>query len=240
MRECKKKFKIQNSPKESLQLPTGQAKLKIKPPKSLIFNLQSSINGFTLIELLLVTVILSIVGLAVYSAFSSGVRVWRRIVKNIPQEDISIFFERISRDLRNSFQYAGVEFYGAKEKIGFPTLVISQKPEVPKHEFGYVTYSLDSSHDSINRTQADYSQLYRDVVPQARTLVDNIEHLTFQYYSYDSDEEKYYWKSVWEEKENLPVAVKIELGFYDGENKTDYSRTVYIPSCQIFAASEKE
>ena len=65
-------------------------------------------TGFTLVELVLVTAMLSVVGLAAYSAFSNGIRLWKRVNEEVIQEDINMFFVKISRDLRNLSRYSGI------------------------------------------------------------------------------------------------------------------------------------
>ena len=198
----------------------------VRNPKSL------EKRGFTLTEILLVAVILSIIGLSVYGAFNNGIKVWKRIVKNITQEDVSIFFDKISRDLRNTFQYSGVKFEGTAESITFPALVVSDEQV---DGIGCVSYFVDSHKNTVNRTQMDYSQIYRDITPTARKLVNNIEKLTFQYYYDDSDAGQFYWKSSWEEEEEkkLPLAVRIQIEFYEDGRKNDVIQTVFIPVCKI-------
>ncbi len=209
-------------------------------------------QGFTLVEILLVTVILSIMGLSIYNAFNSGIKIWRRIVGNVKQEDVSIFFEKISHDLRNSFQYADIKLEGTEERISFPSMIVSKEQGVLKSELGYVTYFWNTIDNSINRQQIHYSQLYQNARlsygqanPLARRLVSNLETMTFRYYYYDAETDRYYWKSVWEEEEeNLPLAVRIKVEFYEDKNKNEYKnsfvKTVYIPGCQILPISQEK
>ena len=202
------------------------------------FVLRSPKTGFTLTEILLVSVVLSIIGLSVYSAFNNGIKIWRRVVRNVTQEDISIFFDRISNDLRNTLRYKDIQFEGNQERIAFPALIVSQEQNVFKTEVGRVTYYLEK--DSVNRQQANYSQLYQNINPPDRKLVNNLETLSFQYYYYDSEMQSYYWENEWKEKESLPLAVKIKVEFYDNGIKNNLTRTVYIPVGQILASSEKK
>lgn len=226
-------------------------KFKIQNSK-LLTNKQSAIgDGFTLIEILLVTVILSIIGLSVYSAFNNGIKIWKRIARNVIQEDVSIFFEKISHDLRNSLQYADIKFEGTEERISFPTIIISNEQNLLKPELGCVTYFRDNKDNSLNRQQINYSQLYQNARLSdgqanqlSRSLLSNLEAITFQYYYYDIETDRYYWKSIWENEEYLPLAVKIKVEFYEDKNKNEYKnsfiKTIYIPSCQILPISQEK
>ena len=46
--------------------------------------------AFTLIETLIVAAMVSVVALAIYSTFSSGVKIWQRLTKVLPDEDLNI------------------------------------------------------------------------------------------------------------------------------------------------------
>jgi len=194
-------------------------------------------RGFTLTEILLVAALLSVLGLSVYSAFNNGIKIWKRVVKNVIEEDISIFFEKISRDLRNSFQYSLMEFEGAQQRIAFPTLIVSKSS---KYEIGYVAYFEDSIDNSINRQQQNYSQLYKGINPTPSKLVKNIENLTFQYYYYDAERDETSWESSWEDKENLPLAVRVKVEFYEDNEEKSLVKSISVPVCEMLPGSKAE
>ena len=75
--------------------------------------------GFTLIELVLVTAILGVIGMAVYGTFSNGINIWKQVTEDSAAEDITLFFEKISFDLRNSFKLTGIRFKGEKTQLAF-------------------------------------------------------------------------------------------------------------------------
>lgn len=197
-------------------------------------------KGFTLTEILLVAVILAIVGLSVYGAFNNGIKVWDKMVNNILQEDINIFFEKIAHDLGNSFQFTGINFEGTEEEITFPTLVASQEQGGSEDGIGCVTYYWDGLANSINREQSSYSQLYQKITPPTRKLVKGIETLSFQYYCYDPETERYYWRTTWEEEEESPLAVKVKVEFYEDGKESSLVRTISIPHAQVLVNAEEE
>jgi len=194
--------------------------------------------GFTLIEILLVVTMLSLVGITIYTAFSNGVRVWQRMSQSLPEEDVGIFFEKLSGDLRNSFNYSGIKtspfekggpslsspfekgglrgikFTGTKDTISFPTLLnISDEGKTGKG-IGRVTYFFDVQAGSLNKREESYSQLYQNSAVASRKLADDIKALNLQYYCYDTRQKVYFWKNDWQE--GLPLAVKVEVGYGDG------------------------
>ena len=67
-------------------------------------------RGFTLIELCLVSLIASVIGLAVYFTFSNGMRIWQRANQKVVEEDLSIFFDRFALDVRSCLKFSGLGF----------------------------------------------------------------------------------------------------------------------------------
>ena len=193
-------------------------------------------KGFTLIEILLVTAILSIIALAVYTTFNNGIRLWERMSRDVLQEDINIFFSKISDDLRNSFRYTGIEFFGAEDSIAFAVPV---KIRVQGEPGGVARarYSFNERANAINRVQTNYSRLYLAKSGPIHQLVGNVRFLKFQYYCYDQLTETYFWVDAWNEEqvplevntnERLPLAVKIEVGA-DANEGGKFTKIVTIP-----------
>ena len=74
-------------------------------------------RGFTLIEVLLVSVLLSVVALAVFKAFSDGVGLWKRVNVELSDEDLEIFFSDVAIRLASAFRHGTVRFEGERERI---------------------------------------------------------------------------------------------------------------------------
>ena len=183
--------------------------------------------GFTLVELLLVLAMLSIVSLAVYATFNSGIKIWQRINTEIPEEDLDIFFYKFSSDLRNSFKFTGIDFLGEQDKVAFSTLVDSQR--LKKRTIGQVIYSYDFLAEILNREERDFSQIYSDESNIAAQSLRNIKSLKFQYYSYDKEKKEYLWNDEWQKKE-LPLAIWIVLEFDDSTLAIMFTKTASIPA----------
>lgn len=183
-------------------------------------------KGLTLIELLIVTAILSLVSLTIYSTFNSGIKIWQRVNRKISEEDLGIFFDKFASDLRNSFKFTGLNFSGRDDIIEFPTLVNSLT--LHKRTVGKVIYFYDSGTKILSRKQKDFAQIYNDEEGSIQQLIKNIKSLKFQYYLYDEEKKEYIWQDEWSNEE-LPLAIKIELGFDDGVQINNFTQTVSIP-----------
>ena len=182
--------------------------------------------GFTLVELFLVSVILSIISLAIYSTLNNGIKIWQKINIETPGEGLNIFLERFCSDLRNSFNFSNIDLLGQEDMLEFPTLVNS--PRLNKRTVGQVVYSYNSMSGTLNREQRDFSQIYREETGRVVQLLKNIKSLKFRYYFYDTEMKEYFWLDEWQ-KENLPLAVRVQLELND-TGTIRFTKTVSIPA----------
>jgi prepilin-type N-terminal cleavage/methylation domain-containing protein len=184
-------------------------------------------GGFTLIELLIVSALLSIVALATYATFTSGIKIWQRVNTPVLEEDVNIFFDEFSLDLRNSFKFHGIGFIGKKDKLAFPTLVNSSR--LNKRTVGKVIYFYEPMTETLNKDKRDFAQVYEDERGIITQLLNNIISLRFQYYLYDKEQKEYFWLDEWSNEE-LPFAVRVNIEFNDGIQKRSFTKTVAIPT----------
>lgn len=182
--------------------------------------------GFTLVEMLIVTAILSVVALAIYATFNNGMEIWQKVNRQLPEEDLNIFFDKFSLDLRNSFKFTGINFSGTIDRLEFPTLVNNLRLE--KRTVGKLIYAYEPQGQILNRYQIDFSGVYDDESDAApRQSLKNVKTLKFQYYLYDEQNKVYLWQDEWL-KEGLPLAVRVELEFDDGQKTKKFTKTVNI------------
>ena len=184
-------------------------------------------RAFTLIELIIVVAMLSVVSLAVYAVFSSGTKIWDRLNRKAPEEDVNIFFDKFVTDLKNGFKFTGIDFLGSENKLEFPTLVYS--PRLDKETVGKVVYSYDYASDTLNREQRDFSHVYNEENGPVTLSLNEITALRFQYYFYDEKTKDYFWLDEWFE-EKPPLAVMIELELNADKQKVKFTKTVTIPA----------
>ncbi|MBN1872381.1 MAG: prepilin-type N-terminal cleavage/methylation domain-containing protein [Candidatus Omnitrophica bacterium] len=186
-------------------------------------------TGLTLVELLLVSALLAVIALSAYSVFSSGIKIWMGVTRLTPYEDINIFFDKLSTDIRNAFMYNGIGFLGERDKFEFATLVTSSRMEM--RTVGKVIYSYDSMGERLTREERDYSRVYDDDEGLITESLANVNSLSFSYYAYDDTIEKHIWKDSWQSDEkSLPLAVRITLEIKDERQSIEITRTISIPT----------
>ncbi|MGE5197926.1 MAG: type II secretion system protein J [Deltaproteobacteria bacterium] len=184
-------------------------------------------NGFTFIELLVVTVMLAVISLAVFSAFSSGMKIMRRANRTLPQEDLDIMLDKFTSDVRNSLKFKDLRFIGTENSLELATLVGSSWMRTPT--IGRVSYSYDPDSGVFNREQADFSQIYGRDLNRVAQSVGNIKSLRFFYYWYDPVKKEFLWQAEWS-NEGLPLAVRLEFDFDDADQISKFTKTVSFPT----------
>jgi len=206
-------------------------------------------SGFTLIELMLVSALLGVIGVGVYGTFSSGINIWKTVTQESINEDISIFFEKISYDLRNTFKYTGMRFRGDRMEVSFPAPLKSFERDQFINSIGAVTYAFDHRKRAITKRDQTYSQFYQKKAGDQRILVEDISSLSFRYYVYEPDKKKYSWVTSWQEddqtlgrqvEENVPLIVRIEVDVPKKLGKETYVKNVAIPSACCWPFEDEE
>ena len=181
--------------------------------------------GFTLIELMVVTVMLSIVCLSIYSTFASGAKIWQRVNRLSVNEDVNIFFDRFSSDVKNSVNFTGLRFSGKADRIELPTLVSS--PTLEAKTVGMAVYSCTGN--TLVRGQADYSQIYQDVSITPRHILSGLQSCNFTFYQYDDEQQEYSWVDEWTRPE-FPLAIRLEVALAPGSSGgSSFVKTVSVP-----------
>ena len=176
-------------------------------------------KNFTFIELAIVSLLVFIISLGIYNVFSSGLKIWSKVLDSANLEDINIAFEKFTSDLRNTFLFKNIDFKGTKTTLEIPANVNSKFGKTP----GKVLYIYDENKKVLLREEKDFSKLYTDSDGLKRILLDNVEDIEFKYYYYDKEKLEYVWED--ETKEELPFTVKLRIKI----NNKDICRFINIP-----------
>lgn len=181
--------------------------------------------GFTLVELLIAVSIFSVVSLAIYSTFSSGVSVLRRL-RNIDfaQQRILLKAERFSRELRELPNCRKWLFVGEKTKISFP----GNSDDIPCR----ITYYFDSSSlclmrvvDKLSEIITPEGQIDIKFKSKPQVFLAKAKDIKFMYLKKpDLNKNEYSWADEWNQG-YLPAAVRLTINI-EGQ---EYVSTVFLP-----------
>jgi len=196
-------------------------------------------RAFTFVEIILVIGVLSVIGLAVFTAFSRGLQIWQKINEERVEEDVGLLFEKMSHDLNNSFFFSEIGFSGNPHKMRFPSLVPMSRDTEKVETVGSIEYSFDNNDHIVYRRYADYSDVYKERYTEERQMLERIENVEFRYYYFDGEREEFRWLENWprrtpyeteEEIITVPLAVRVVLTQKRNDtNGRSFAKTVYIP-----------
>lgn len=183
---------------------------------------------------MVVSALLAVIALAVFSTFSSGVKLYQRTGQIGRSEEAVMFLERFSSDARNSFVFSGIAFNGTDKSLQMPAVVsLTGMPSAAGtvRSIGRVSYLYDPQQRTLARFQADYSQLYESGGGQARQVLEQVQQAEFSYYLKDAENKTDYWKNEFNpERGALPMAVRLDLEIQINGQPRRFVRTVSIPA----------
>lgn len=189
-------------------------------------------SAVTLIEILIVTSLVAMISVAIYSCLSSGIRVWREAHRLVVEEDIAIFFDKISKDLRNVYSYSRIKPHGDMFKFSFPAIVYTRADKGLGHsantyvdQLGKVEYYFDPISDSIYRREANYSQAINEQYSKGLKIVGSVERMNFRFFVLTSEGEI----AKNEILDYIPSAVEVEVVFRDSRGERSMRKFIDIP-----------
>ncbi len=169
-------------------------------------------RSFTFVEIMLVAVIFSVLIVSVYGTLSAGLKLWKRTQKvDFLERKILNVIEKFSSQLRQCLSISEIEFQGKTQEIIFSTL--TSKGII------IVCYSFDFETKTLIYKQKTYREFLEDKSWHIKKRVSGIEDFSLSYFFYDQQKGKYLWVQEWQDKEKIPLGVKISLR-YDSKFKT--------------------
>ena len=157
--------------------------------------------GFTLLEVAIVAGLFSVVGLAVISTLSGGAKIWQRVYAKDLTQQVSVFFEEMVSDVRNTVHYESVPFEGDEDKLSFPT-VISSFSNISglKRGIGQVIYAFDEDARAVRKITRNSSHIFKEEDGVTEEILGDVDAVTLLYYRYDTDQKKFVWSNEWDEQ----------------------------------------
>jgi len=196
------------------------------------------IKGFTLIELIIAMLIFSIIAVAIYSTFSTGLIAWRKGEESSRSyQDARLILNRMALELRNAFFYSNIKFVGKANELYFATfLPFSSLPGIDQLQLYRVAYHLDNNH-SLQYQEESLPEVFQGKEEKAQEFASSVQELSFAYgYEYFREgkkEPQFIWKDEWIDKKAVPSLVRITL-ILEGNSGTPegitFVRTVYLPT----------
>ncbi len=188
-------------------------------------------RAFSFIELLVITGMISVIALAGYATLSSGIKLWQKINQPLLEENVDIFFERLTHDLINSLKFKTIPLIGERESLEFASFIYS--PQFPQGTLGQIIYSYDPSQEALHRSQRDFSQIFLKETDSKRLLLSGLKSLKLQYYDYNKESKGYSWKEEWGNRQEplavFPLAIRVELEMESENQRHAFTKTVYLP-----------
>ena len=204
-------------------------------------------KAFTLIELIITTAILGIISLVIVSTLASGINVFRKVQTFMSgQTEAVIALEKMERDMRNAICSRAVYFVGDKSKVTFTGIVdMDDAKERARATIGTISYFFDDADGGLIREERNYSRSLSDGGPERgrRAALAGVEDLSFKYFYFDKDADRFDWKDSWNLKEDtteedvkksgLPLGVEIKLTYRDGGKEICLARKAFLPCATV-------
>ena len=188
-------------------------------------------SAFTFIEVLLVITLMAVISIAIYNGIANGIKVWRKAYQIVGEEDVLVFFEKITQDLKNTVPFSQIGLKGTKDKIAFPAVVRTlgdPRTELRDQyidQIGKVEYAFDKTHQQLLRRQANYSQALKNSFGKEDLLMEHVSAVEFRYFY--KVKNRYEWKDKIEEV--IPSSVYVAVEFGKNRDKRKMQKVINLP-----------
>lgn len=186
-------------------------------------------SGFTLIEVIVVLVITASIGLAVYTTFAQGVRLWTRASKDRIEWRMDLFGEQMIEGLRNAFRDPKWPFRGTSKELLMASRDLQGESGLSKGKPAYFRYTYEAAAKAIGLQQFVLEDILaaRAMSRKSAVLLQGVLSLEFQFYGYDARAKVYRWHSQWN-KDCFPETVKITI-HHEQMDQRAWTRLIRMP-----------
>lgn len=186
-------------------------------------------KGFTLIELIVGITIFTVVIVALYSAFTLGIKTWRRSQDGGPLQKLRLTFLKVEKELKNTFFFSRIPFNGTEREMVFPLSISDGDRDI----ICVVTYCVDVNAKTglkeLKRKERVFSEGPEPATEKIKRLLPSLKEAVFEYaYAVGDSSKDIEWQRSWDgqEKGALPSGIRISLK-RDGSEEI-YSKVVFL------------
>ena len=178
-------------------------------------------SGFTLVEVFLVTALFGVILIAIFSAYTAGVRIWKSVndLDLAEKRNFAIPVEKIKKEISSYLRdFEDINFEGDKKEISFPAISGLQ--------IVMVSYSFDKNRKALLRKKRKFSESLKDKMHEEKRELLKADDVDFSYLIYDDAEALGTWVTKFsEEDDQIPKAIKLDIRI----NETNKSVIIFIP-----------
>ncbi|MBF0484433.1 MAG: prepilin-type N-terminal cleavage/methylation domain-containing protein [Candidatus Omnitrophica bacterium] len=192
--------------------------------------LYKSKTGMTLVEILITVSLFAAVSLAIYRSLDGGIRVWKKSQQLVIEENIAIFFDKFTSDLRNAFEYSLIEAKGTENSLLFPALVYTPQDQALGkdayvRQIGSIEYYFDAGERAVYRRQFNYSQAVKNKMVDAKKVLSGIDEMNLKYFFMSEKKgiDSRNFSAV------LPYGLEVEIKFTDMYGARSLNKIIFIP-----------
>ena len=182
--------------------------------------------GFTLVEVLIGMTFLGVIMALLFGAFRIGVRSWDAGEKRVIETNNLLIVQSFLRSRLMSAEPVFDDFGDDEKKFSFigtenSLQFVSSLPA----RGGLQKFTLFFDDDNEGMLKISVEPFFptfddSDAVKNEVILFDAIKQMDLSYFGSDSYGEEADWQDQWEDKENLPDLIKLDLKFRDKSNQS--------------------
>lgn len=178
-------------------------------------------KGFTLIELFLVTALIGMILLALFSAYNSGIRIWRSVkdIELIKNRKLFMSIEKINKELMGYIRdFEDIAFEGEKDEVSFP--------RISGTDILRISYSFNKGRREFLKKVIKLNDIFKGKTAEITTKLFDARNIKLHYLFFDEVEKEANWVSSFSEKDDgVPEAIRIDIT----RNNEEISEYIFIP-----------
>lgn len=185
--------------------------------------------GFTLIELLVSLALMALLSVLLLDGVRSGLSSWQRSARLAGDIDemltVQSFLRRLVEDayplyVLDENRRGYVEFEGSAQSISFLSSTPAALGGAGRTKYRLSIEQQNGQRNLVLSHQMELSGPNPSSETPHRTLLSNVETVTFSYFSKGATNSDGQWGDSWARQARLPQLVRIQVSFPQGESRS--------------------